>query len=310
MRPALKLHTGHFMIAGAGVFWGTLGTFAQFLMARGFSAEMVSLLRLSTGCLILGSITVLTNPKLLRIDRRGLFLTAVIGLVSQAGYNLLYFNAIRHIGIAMSAVLLYTAPFFLLIWSVLFFGEKLTLRKIIAISLCFLGCAIAVTGGNTVDIKLSAIGILLGILSAVSFSLMSAISKHASADYAPITLIIYSFFFGALFLLPFSAFQSTFSGQLDILSIAAIIGLGLIPSALSYRLYVDGISRGVDLSTAGVLSTLEMVFSVILAWVIFHEPMGMARWFGIMIILASILIMNWTLIKRPRTTECASNPQP
>lgn len=308
MKPAPKSHMGHLMIAAAGAFWGTLGTFAQILMTRGFSVEMVSLLRLAIGCLILGGIVAFTNPKLLVIDRRGLYLTAAIGLVSQAGYNLLYFNAIRHIGIAMSAVLLYTAPFFLLLWSVLFFGERLTIQKIAAIALCFLGCAIAVTGGNLAVIHLSTIGIILGILSAISFSLMSAISKHALADYHPVTVVIYSFFFGALFLFPFNVASDSFHGQLSFLSVAAILGLGLLPSALSYRLYADGISRGVDLSAAGVLSTLEMVFSVILAWSIFHEPMGPARWFGILIILASILIMNWNLFQRSRISEVPANP--
>ncbi len=295
MKTDKRIRSGQLMIAAAGMCWGTIGTFAQLLMDQGFSANMVSLLRLVTGCLLLGGFTAMSNPRQLRIDRRGLFLTAMIGLVSQAGFNLLYFNAIRHIGIAMSAVLLYTAPFFLLLWSVVFFGEHMTARKISAILLCFLGCAVAVTGGNVTDLHISAIGVLLGILSAISFSLMSAISKHALADYSPITVVIYSFFFGALFLIPFNITSFSAGIRVNPVTIAAILALGLIPSALSYRLYAQGISHGVDLSAAGVLSTLEMVFSVILAWAVFHEPMGPVRWAGVVIILFSIWIMNCRL---------------
>lgn len=295
MKTDKRIRSGQLMIAAAGMCWGTIGTFAQILMNQGLSANMVSLLRLMTGCLILGGFTAITNPEQLRIDRRGLFLTAMIGLISQAGFNLLYFNAIRHIGIAMSAVLLYTAPFFLLLWSVLFFGERMTIRKVSAILLCFLGCAIAVTGGSLSNLHISALGILLGILSAVSFSLMSAISKHALADYSPITVVIYSFFFGALFLIPFNMATFNLGNGLNLTTVAAVLALGLIPSALSYRLYTQGISHGVDLSAAGVLSTLEMVFSVILAWAVFQEPMGPVRWAGVLIILFSIWVMNCKL---------------
>ncbi len=292
MKTDMHIRSGQLMIAGAGICWGTIGTFAQTLMNYGFSANAVSFLRLVTGFLLLGGLTAITNPEQLRIDRRGLFLTAMIGLISQACFNLLYFNAISYIGIAMAAVLLYTAPFFLLIWSVLFFGEHLTVRKVSAILLCFAGCAIAVTGGNVSNLQISLIGIALGLLSAVSFSLMSAISKHALANYSPITVVIYSFFFGALFLLPFNIAPGSLAGSINPISMGALFALGLIPSALSYRLYAQGISHGVDLSAAGVLSTLEMVFSVILAWAIFHEPMGPVRWAGVLIILFSIWIMN------------------
>lgn len=292
MKTDKRIRSGQLMIAAAGMCWGTIGTFAQILMDQGLSASMVSLLRMITGCLLLGGFTAITNPEQLRIDRRGLFLTAMIGLISQGGFNLLYFNAIQHIGIAMSAVLLYTAPFFLLLWSVLFFGERLTLRKISAILLCSLGCAVAVTGGNLSNLQISGIGLLLGLLSAVSFSLMSAISKHALKDYQPITVVIYSFFFGALFLIPFNISSIHPGISINAVTIAAVLALGLIPSALSYRLYAQGISHGVDLSAAGVLSTLEMVFSVLLAWAVFHEPMGPVRWVGVLIILFSIWIMN------------------
>lgn len=298
MKQVPKPHHGNLMIAGAGACWGTLGSFAQILLNQGFSAEMVSLFRLTVGCLVLILIVLFTNPKLLKIDKRGLLLTATIGLVSQAGFNLLYFNAIRHIGIAMSAVLLYTAPIFMLLWSILFFGERLTGRKLLGISICFIGCTIAVTGGNLDIFKLSALGLLLGVLSAVSYSLMSAISKHAMADYAPITIVIYSFLFGSLFLLPFNMSITSFDGHLNWVSLLAIIGLGLIPSALSYRLYTAGIAKGVDLSVAGVLSTLELVISVLLAWRFFHEPMGLMHGLGIGLILISILLMNWNLIRR------------
>lgn len=287
-----NLSAGRLSIAVAGIFWGTSGIFAQYLLNAGISTEWISFLRLSIGCLVLIASTARTNTELLRIDGRGLLLAAFLGLVSQAGFNLFYYNAIRLIGVAPSAVLLYTAPFFLLLWSVLFFGERVSLWKLVAVTICFLGCLIAVTEGHLEMLQVSLVGVLLALLAAFSYSLMSAVSKRFMESYAPVTILIYSFFIGAVALLPYAAFCGHFPSHLSFPVVLATLGLGVIPSVLSYSLYLAGIAKGVELSQAGVISTLEMVCSVFLAGLFFNESLGPVRLLGIGLILMAILMMN------------------
>ncbi len=287
-----RLSIGRLSIAAAGVFWGTSGIFAQYLLNEGLSAEWVSFLRLGIGCLVLTGTVASTNPGLLRIDGRGLLLAAFLGLISQAGFNLLYYNAIHLIGVAPSAVLLYTAPFFLLLWSVLFFGERVNLWKLAAVMICFSGCLLAVTEGHLEMLQVSLSGVMLALLAAVSYSLMSAVSKGFMDSYASATVLIYSFFFGAVALLPYAAAFGHLPARLSVPVALASIGLGVIPSALSYSLYLYGITTGVELSQAGVISTLEMVCSVLLAGAFFHESLGPVRLAGIGLILMAIVMMN------------------
>lgn len=70
------------------------------------------------------------------------------------------------------------------------------------------------------------------------------------------------------------------------------LAMGILPAALSYRLYMEGICKGVPLSEAGVISTLEMISAVVLAWLIFREPLGPVRLAGVAVILVSIVMMN------------------
>ena len=76
-----------------------------------------------------------------------------------------------------SVVLLYTAPFFVMVLSVLFFREKLTFRKVFALLLSFAGCILVVgltgaearsVGGETV---------LIGLCAGFGYSLYSIFGK-------------------------------------------------------------------------------------------------------------------------------------
>lgn len=283
---------GRIYIAMAGVFWGTSGIFAQYLLKQGVSVEWVSFLRIFIGALTLSAITGMQKPALLKPDRHTLLLTAVVGLISQAGFNIFYYSSVSLVGVGPAAVLLYTAPFFLMIWSAWFFGERPTVMKITAVTLCFTGCFVAVTEGSIAMFSGSLTGILMGLLSAVSYSLMSAICKKTLNRCAPVTVVIYSFLFGSLFLLPYAMLQGSIPSALTPTIIVCALGLGTIPSALSYRLYMEGISKGVPLSEAGVISTLEMISAVVLAWALFDEALGAVRLGGIGMILISILLMN------------------
>lgn len=281
---------GHLMIAGAAVVWGTQGPFAQNLMQLGCHPFLVSQIKLLLGCLTLMGIILFTQPKLLKVSRPTLRATALVGLISQAGFNSLYYTSVDMIGIANAAVLLYTAPVIFLVLSVVFFKEQLTVPKLGAAFLCVIGSAIAVTGGSLNLVGLSGLGILLAVLSAVTFAIMTAIGKVALKGCDPFTFIAYSFFFGTLFMLPLCLYTGAYQVAISPAILLNGFGIGLLPAALSYVLYFGGIKHSVSLSTAGVISSLEMVSAILIAWLIFHEPASLIKAIGIlMIVVASAL---------------------
>lgn len=297
MNGCFEKYKGQCLIALGAIIWGTQGPFAQFLMKEGASPLLVSVMKLGIGSMLLVLFMIFKSPQQLKIDRKGLLLTAVIGLVSQAGFNLLYYNSVQMIGIANAAVLIYTSPVFFLALSVLFFKEVLSVKKVFAALLCVLGCAIAVTGGQLNLNGLSVNGIMLALLAAVAFAIMGALGKRALLGYEPMTIIAYSFFWGFLFLLPESigsgAFMLDWSGNV----ILGCLGIGMFPAALAYFLYFTGVRKGVSLSQAGVISALEMVSAVLIAWTLFAEAVNVVKVFGVLLILFSIILteINWSL---------------
>lgn len=53
--------------------------------------------------------------------------------------------------------------------------------------------------------------------------------------------------------------------------------LGTVYSALMYIFYVEGVGKGVELSIAGVVASVELVGSAIIGWSIIGEDFSMIK---------------------------------
>lgn len=282
-------------IAAAAVLWGTIGLFVRLLIELGFSPNVIAFVRLFFGFAVLSLYLLLQSPKLLKISAKGLMACAMVGLITQAGFNLAYVRAINLIGVSLSSVLLNLAPLFMLFWSVTLFKEKPASNKVIGVGICVLGATLAVTSGDLSSVVVSFEGVLMGVLSALCYSLMTVFSRLLLKQIPAMTLIVYSFFFGALFILPTLNLRDLSPILKSPTNLVVCIAMGLIPAALAYILYFKGMSRQPDLAVVGVLSTLELIFSLLFAVLIFSEPMTTWRTAGVILIVVSIAISQMPL---------------
>lgn len=284
---------GYLMIALAGSLWGTIGLFGELLFSYNFEPKLVVFCRLFVGFLIMLMIIYFKDKTLLKIDKRGLKYTALIGFFTQALFNVLYFETIERTTISTAVVLLYTAPIFLTIMGRIFYKELFTPIKISALVLCVIGCFLTVTGGSMSTLNINSLGVLMGIGAGFTYSLVTIISKAIIDDYHPLTIILYSFLFGWIFLVPFSSPLDLIHIKYTLPVIASVIGLGFVPTVLSYILYITGLSYGVEASKAGIISSIEIVVSVIISAVLFKEVVWGVKLLGIVLAVGSIIIVKF-----------------
>ncbi|HBG6712333.1 TPA: EamA family transporter [Clostridioides difficile] len=279
---------GYVFIAIAGLLWATLGLFGKFLMGNGLASEQVAFTRLFFGFIVLGIYSSIRTPQILKISKKGIIYSVIIGIICQAMFNLCYFKAIDIVGVSIAAVLLYTSPLFLAIFSKVCYKENITRSKLFSLILCFIGAIMAVTGGRLDFQGLNAFGLLLGILSAIAYALMPTISKNALKEFSSSTILVYSFLFGAIFMIPSSKPWEilNYANNLDVLF--CMLMLGIVPAALAYIFYATGISKGVELSVAGVVASVELVGSVIIGCTILGESFSLGKLFGVMLMLMLI----------------------
>ncbi|MCU5950098.1 DMT family transporter [Clostridioides difficile] len=281
---------GYVFIAIAGLLWATLGLFGKFLMGNGLTSEQVAFTRLFFGFIVLGVYSSIRTPQILKINKKGIIYSVIIGIICQAMFNLCYFKAIDIAGVSIAEVLLYTSPLFLAIFSKLCYKENITRSKLFSLILCFIGAIMAVTGGRLDFQGLNAFGLLLGVLSAIAYALMPTISKNALKEFSSSTILVYSFLFGAIFMIPSSRPWEILNYAKDLDVLSCMLMLGIVPAALAYIFYAAGISKGVELSVAGVVASVELVGSVIIGCTILGESFSLGKLFGVMLMLISAVV--------------------
>lgn len=281
---------GYVFIAIAGLLWATLGLFGKFFMGNGLTSEQVAFTRLFFGFIVLGVYSSIRTPQILKISKKGIIYSVIIGIICQAMFNLCYFKAIDIAGVSIAAVLLYTSPLFLAIFSKICYKENITRSKLFSLILCFIGAIMAVTGGRLDFQGLNAFGLLLGVLSAIAYALMPTISKNALKEFSSSTILVYSFLFGAIFMIPSSRPWEILNYAKDLDVLSCMLMLGIVPAALAYIFYAAGISKGVELSVAGVVASVELVGSVIIGCTILGESFSLGKLFGVMLMLISAVV--------------------
>lgn len=294
---------GYVFVVIAGVLWATIGLFVNTLLNEGLTPEQVAFLRLFLGFLILFIYSFIKMPNALKISKKGLGYCIMVGIISQAGFNICYFNSIDSIGVSASAVLLYTSPLFLTFLSMVVYKEKLNRIKLVSLAVCFMGSILAVTGGSLELGQLNMNGILLGVMSAITYACMSIISKGALKECEGITVLIYGFLIGSILMIPLAKPTQLISYTSDIRILFVMLGLGIIPAAGAYIFYLNGISTGIDLSIAGILASTELIVSVIIGWTLLGEDFSIVKSIGVIFMIVSAFIA----IKKPKEKSNSYN---
>ena len=125
------------------------------------------------------------------------------------------------------------------------------------------------------------------------------LSRTGADEEDPFTAAFYGQAFGALLLLflirPWNGIGTPFT--LPILLV--FIGFGIVPSAMGYIVYYDGISKITETSRIPVLASVETVVAAIIGLVVFGQSIGLAKIIGIALVLASIAVMNTNKKEKP-----------
>jgi drug/metabolite transporter (DMT)-like permease len=280
------------MVAAAGALWGTIGIQVQTLLNYQLSVQSIVLWRMIFAFTILFSFIFFTNRKLLKVDLRGLVYISLIGLFSQFFFNLLYFNAIQKTTVATAVTLMYTAPIFIAIMARIFYQELFTPFKTVALFLCIGGCFFTATGGSMETLQLNLPGVLMGLGAGFTFALLTILSKAIINKYHQLTIIVYSIGFGLLFYLPFSRPLEVFQIDLALKAWLLLGSIGLISTVIAYGFYITGLSYGIEASKAGIISTLEVVVSVMLSYLVFREALWGWKLVGILMVVFSVVIVK------------------
>lgn len=294
---------GYLMILTTGMLWGTIGLFATILNNLGMEPLPVAFYRLLSASLLLIPVMIWQGRglSLFRISKKGLMSCMLVGFISQALYNMCYMNAIEQGGMATASVLLYTSPIFVALMSRLFFKEPLGINVIVAIFINICGCVLTVTGGDFSEIGLSAFGIIMGVAAGFTYGTLPVFSRFGADREEPYTSAFYGQAFGALCLFFFvRPWRPEVTGIMDYRMVLALIGFGIVPSALAYIIYYNGLSKISETSIVPILASVETISASIIGLIVFHQTLSPVKVLGIALVFGSIIIINLWKPRKPQ----------
>ena len=279
-----------FLIILGGVLWGIIGLFVRHLTPLGFSAMQLVTLRSYVTVLGLVAILFITNPKKLKIHWRDFPLFLGTGLLSFVFFNTCYFKAMEYTSLSVAAILLYTAPFFVLVMSAIFFHEKITKHKLFALLIAFFGCVL-VSGVCNSQTALSPKGLLFGLGAGFGYALYSVFAAFALKKYDTLTVITYTFLVasaGATLLCNPAEMLVTLSQHTN--SLWLLVLYGIATGAAAYYCYTKGLEKTPP-GRASVLATVEPVVAAICG-IFLGEPLTVSGTVGMILVLFAVLYLQ------------------
>jgi drug/metabolite transporter, DME family len=213
-------------------------------------------------------------------DLPGIALFALTGIAALYAFLPL---AVEAGGATLAAVLLYTAPAWVALFSTVLLGERLTSRKLVALGLTLAGIAgIALAGDGALRPTPAALG--WGLAAGLSYASLYLFGKFYFARYAPPVVFLYALPVAAVALLPFTAFQRPSAA-----AAVAIITLGVACTYLAYLAYGAGLAR-LEPTRAATIATAEPVVAALLAFAFWDERLSSGAYVASLLVIAGVAI--------------------
>ena len=277
-------------VISAAVLWGTIGIYSNQLSQYGANVLQIVSIRAIFAALAIFIFILLKDKKHLNIDIHDWKYFFGTGILSFVFFNWCYFIAINKTTLSTAAILLYTAPAIVMVFSIILFKEKLTKRKVAALILTFIGCAF-VTGVVKGGQDISPLGILAGLGSGFGYALYSVFGRYALKKYDPITVTLYTFVFASIGLIPISDIKGLFGLLSNTVAFCNAILLGLAATVLPFLLYTKGLSY-LETSKASIIATIEPVVATIIGIILFGEPITVFKIMGVFLVVFAVSILE------------------
>ncbi len=279
-------------VTTAAVLWGTVGTAAQLVYDRsGASPLAVGFARLALAAAALLALHAVTaRPRRLRLTRRDLPAVLLVG-AALAGYQLCFFAAIPRVGVSIATlVTLGLAP--VLVAAAGALGGHGSPGRGVAVALGLallgLGLLVGIPTGTTGGADL-AVGAALAAGSASGYAGMTLVSRSLAGRVDAAELTMLGFAAGAVLLLPLAA-PAALSLPGDATTLGLLLYLGVVPTALAYRLFFGGL-RTVQPTVATIVTLVEPLTATALAALLFRERLGVSGLLGGALLLTAVVVL-------------------
>jgi len=286
------------LLVGLGASsYGMLASFVKMAYQEGYTTAEVSGSQFSLGLLgvlILNIILLFKkNDTTIKISKKQIFQLIAAG-TSMGFTSVFYYLSVRYVPVSIGIVLLMQTVWMGVLLEMLLDKTRPSSQKIISVIITLIGTVLA-TNLLSSDLTLDWRGFFWGILAAAAFTTTMFSANRVANEISSIKRSFFMLIGGTLIVIAFGFITQVTPFNFSIFIkwgiILALFGTIIPPLLLNTGFPLTGIGLG------SIVSALELPVSVAMAYFLLSEKVNGLQWFGIVLIIAAIVLMNIRLKK-------------
>jgi drug/metabolite transporter (DMT)-like permease len=280
---------GALLCLASATAFGAMGIFGKLAYAEGATVGTLLAARFVLAAALLWVYAAGSRGirRLRAVPRRDLALALGLGAVGYSAQAGSYFAALDRLDASLLSLLVYTFPAIVAVTAVAIGRERASRRTAVALTLASAGLVLVLAGAAAG--ALDPLGTALGLTAALIYSAYILSSEGVAERIGPVVLSTLVCTGAAATL----TLGGLVGGQLDLGGVSAtgygwLAGLAVVSTVGAVGLFFAGLQR-VGPTAASILSTLEPVVTVGLAFAVFGESLGGAQLAGAALVLLGCL---------------------
>ena len=289
---------GVLLVALGATSYGMLATFVKLAYKDGFTTAEITSSQFIYG--ILGLLLINLFQKIFKKEKtktatsKNIFQLMIAG-TSLGMTSVFYYLCVRYIDVSIAIVLLMQTVWMGVLLEWFLDKKRPSKQKIISVIIVLLGTFLA-TKLYGFNIQLDWRGIFWGILAAASFTTTMFTANKVVLEISSAQRSLYMLLGGGVIVFIFSAFTQVGALNFDIFKnyglFLALFGTIIPPILLNAGFPKTGLGLG------SIVASLELPVSVLMAFLILNEKVVIWQWYGILLIILAVVIMNLNFSKK------------
>lgn len=283
---------GVFLVGLGATSYGMLATFVKIAYSEGFTTPEVTIAQFVYGITGMLLINMFQKAKkgndVVKASKKNITQLMLAG-TSLGMTSIFYYLAVKYIPVSIAIVLLMQTVWMGVLFEMILEKKRPSTQKIVSVVIVLIGTALA-TNLIQSKVELDWRGIILGLLSAASFTTTMFTANRVATHVSSAQRSLFMLLGGAVIVTGFAIATQTTPFNFEIFMkwgiILALFGTIIPPLLFNAGFPLTGIGLG------SIVSALELPVSVLMAYFLLNENVTLIQWFGIVLIILAIVIMN------------------
>lgn len=218
------------------------------------------------------------------------WLLLVMSFFEPCLYFIFETKALQYTSASQAGVVFAFLPVLIMLFSYLIYHEKPSSLQCAGGVLAVAGVLIlCFTGTPEAEASAPVLGNFLELLAMACAAIYTVLLKRLTGTYSPFFLAAIQSFTGAVFFLPFAAYEAVGGISIGLKATLAVLYLGLIVTAAAYILFNYGISK-VSVAQGALYFNLVPIFTLLFSVLFLGENIYITQVLSMALVIAGVML--------------------